>query len=677
MTRTHALAAAICLFALLAPLAAADTPATLPPPDDGRGKVILSWDEFVKITGYDPAKKGSQVLTVPWTEIEQMLNIELKTATGITRATVDLPWDDFKALLEWSVKMRTGGPHAPPPADYVVASCQYRGVLGAEMAEFTMTLKIDVLKDTGWKTIPILPASVAVVEATLPDGVFLNVAESKYMLLTSKTGPIGDIVLKFSEPVRKQAGITTVYFDRIITGSAVLDLEAEGTDVDVKVANAASSLTTQANGKTRVAASLPAGHAVSISWERAVAKPPPTPSKLYAETKTLIAVAEGQLLGTETVDFNVLHSAVRELKLIVPAGVSVLEVTGPKLADWRVTDQRELVLTPRGEVLGPYSVRISYEAPADQETAIVPILRAAAVEREKGFVGVIALANVEITPGDVTGATLIDVRQLPADIAAMTKQPILLGFRYVAESFTIPLAIRKHGEVTVLVTVADSALVTTMQLDDGRRMTKAVYTVRNNRNQFLRVKMPAGADVWSASVSSNAVTPAADSEGNLLIPLVRSASEAAELSSFPVELVYIEAPKEAPASSGKLHVELPRLDAPTVHVLVSYYAPAEGRYGPPKRPASAFSGTLRLVEEFTQMAVERAQPVPVDAAKQAEALQQTMDVRVEADARATGATPIKVRLPVNGRLFKLEKVLATPGDNLFFDVEYSNWPKPN
>jgi hypothetical protein len=94
------------------------------------------------------------------------------------------------------------------------------------------------------------------------------------------------------------------------------------------------------------------------------------------------------------------------------------------------------------------------------------------------------------------------------------------------------------------------------------------------------------------------------------------------------------------------------------------------------RTARGFTGTLRLVAEFTQMAVERVQPVAVDEAQQAEALQQQMDVRVEAEARARGATAIKVRLPVDGRLFKLEKILATPSDELFFEMDYANWPGP-
>jgi hypothetical protein len=50
-----------------------------------------------------------------------------------------------------------------------------------------------------------------------------------------------------------------------------------------------------------------------------------------------------------------------------------------------------------------------------------------------------------------------------------------------------------------------------------------------------------------------------------------------------------------------------------------------------------------------------------------------MNMRVDQDARAAGAAPIRVQLPVNGKLFRLEKILVLPGDKLFFDLKYSGW----
>jgi hypothetical protein len=681
---THVALAAVAALCLTATAWAQATHPATPVLGEGKGQVTLSWDEFVKITGYDPAKRGGQSLTVPWTEVESLLGVELKGKVGMDKATVDLPWNDFKALLEWSIRKKADL-EAPPPTDYIVSSSQYEGVLGTDNATFTLTLKINVLRKAGaWKHIPVLPASVAMTDSKLPDGVFLNVAGNAYELLTDKAGPI-DATFKFSVQVNKNSGIYTVGFDRVVAGSSVVDLTIDGEQVDAKVA-ASQSLVTKAaaDKKTHVAAAIPSGQPISVTWERAVPKVEAAPTKIYAETRTLAAVAEGILVCQEAIDFNILHTAVKELRLSVPAGVSVLEVTGQSVQDWRL-DKSELLVVLRGEVVGPTDLRISYEAPATGSTASgsppsgekaeIPVIRAKNVEREKGYVGVIALANVEIDAMP-EGATSIDVRQLPTEITAMTKQPILLAFRYVGEKFSIPLAIKKHDEVSVLVTIVDSAVFTTMQLDDGRRMTRVIYAVRNNRNQFLRVVMPENAQIWSASVSGNTVNPATDDK-KVLIPLIRSAAGAQELASFPVELVYVETPAKAAPPCGKLHVELPKLDTPTMHVMVNFYAPAEGTYGKPASfmsPARCgFSGTLRLVENFATMAAERAAVVPVDAQKQVQQMQQQFENKMETQAKETGATPIRVRLPIDGKLFKLEKILSLPGDDLFFDVEYSDW----
>ena len=41
---------------------------------------------------------------------------------------------------------------------------------------------------------------------------------------------------------------------------------------------------------------------------------------------------------------------------------------------------------------------------------------------------------------------------------------------------------------------------------------------------------------------------------------------------------------------------------------------------------------------------------------------------------AAGATPIRVNLPLDGQLFRLEKVLVL-GEPLSIDVQYSGWEK--
>jgi len=643
----------------------ANTPAGA---SDSGSKVTLTWPEFIKITGYNPLKKSGQTLSIPWADVQKLLGVEV---TGVgAGAIVDLPWQDFKALLDWSIQ-RQAGEAAPPPTDFIVTSSQYAGTLSGESASMTLTAKINILRKKGWKTIPVLPLTVALGQTTLPKGVFLSASGSAYTLLTEESGEI-EVTIPFSVAVQTSGGTNTVAFARVLPSSSVVDLTVDQENVDVKVAGAQSVVSKADGAKTQVAAALPMPAPMSISWERALPKVPAAPAKLYAESGTLVAVAEGMLLCQEVVNYNILHSAVRELSLQVPKGVSVLAVFGQNVQDWRVEPDGRMQVVLRQEVLGSYSLRISYEQ-ASQAQANLPVIQARGVERERGFVGLVAVSNAEIAAGKVEGASEIDVRQLPADIVSMTNQPLLLGFRYLGGTFTIPLTIKRHEEVAVLATVVDSAAFTAMQLPDGRRMTKVTYAVRNNRNQFLRMKMPAGAETWSLSVAGNTASPAKDDKGNVLIPLIRSTRTSAELEAFPVEVVYVEAPAQAAAERGTLHVELPSCNVPSLHVMFSLYAPTEGSYtigwG-----ASGFSGPMTVVESFAAMAAATGrQVVVINAEKDSQQMQQAMNMKVDAEARAAGAAPIRVQLPVNGKLFRLEKILVLPGDKLFFDLKYSGW----
>ncbi len=664
------------ILVIVALLAVAPMAQAGPAAGGGKSQVILSWDEFVKITGYDPTKKGGpQVLTITWKEMETLLGVKVEGGKVGNKATIDIPWNEFKALLQWSVA-RAKPKDVTPPADYIVLDREYSGTITDETATLVRKLKVEVLRKKGWTRIPVLPGTVAVTKSTLPPkDVYLSSAKGGYEVLTSTPGTL-DITLEFAAKVVKSAGTNRVSFPSSPPCSTTLKLTIDRKDVDVKVGGAQLLATKTVGETTEVGAALPTGAQVDISWERALTKVAKAPTKLYAETRTLVAVAEGVLLCQEMVQFNILHTAVRELKLTVPKGVSVLQVDGTNVQDWRVSAAGELQVVLRRDTIGSQLLRISYEK-AGKAAAEAPLIRAVGVEREKGFVGVVALANVEIAAGAVEGATGIDVRQLPADIIAMTNQPILLAFRYVGAKVAIPLTVNKHAEVDVLVTIVDSGLFTTMQLADGRRMTKVVYSVRNNRNQFLRLTMPAAVglklDIWSVTVGGKTVNPAKDEKGSLLIPLVRSAGGGRGLTSFPVEIVYVETPGDPPAGKGTMHVDLPVCAEPVIHLMYSYYLPAEGKYTV-GWGASGFSGPIRLVPAFTSLSAGAGtEVIRKSAAKQVKQMQAQMDARVDAVAKAAGATPIRVRLPIKGTLFRLEKILALPHDKLWFEVKYRDW----
>ncbi len=679
-TTLVALAGAVLVSAVAqaaAPKAKAKPPAPAAAPADGENKVTLSWQKFKEVTGLseDELKaREAGTFTLSWEEVQDLLGVKIEK---VGNAKLRIPWQEFKTLLLWSIQQKK--PETPPPpTDVAITGAEYAGDLSKDGAIFTATFKISILKEKEWKVVPLLPATVAIQDVTLPPGAHLRLDKNFYQVMTAAGAGDIEVKITFAVAVKEEAGSLSLRFDRVPSASCLLDLKVAQTGVDIDVVGAQSVVKKEEGQATRVAAALPAAAPVQLSWERAIPEAEKVPPNLYAETQTLVAVGDGMLIGRQRFNFNILHTGVRVLKLKLPQDTSILEVKGDRVRDWRVTKD-ELSVALSAEVLGTYALNVTYEKTTGAQqagAASLPILRAVDVVREKGHIGVVALANVELSAPKLQGATAIDVRELPAELLSMTSQPILLAYRYVADTFDIQLAIKKHEDVDVLVTIIDSAVVTTMQTLDGRRITKAVYNVRNNRKQFLRLAMPKGVEIWSASVSGKSIRPAKDEEDRVLIPLVRSEGAASGLSAFPVELVYVEKEAEAaekPAPSGTLHIELPRAAEPVTHFMVNLYLPKEGKYTKAWSSDAAIDGPLTVVKEFRQLVGVLGRP-KVHAEKAAKVLQAAAQAKADARATAAGATPIRVNLPIDGQLFRLEKILVLD-EPLFIDVTYSGWKR--
>jgi len=287
----------------------------------------------------------------------------------------------------------------------------------------------------------------------------------------------------------------------------------------------------------------------------------------------------------------------------------------------------------------------------DASSVDAPLCVPLGVERMKGWVGVESRGNLEIGAGDVVGATPVDVRSLPAAILGITDQPVLLGYKYLGKAVSIPLLVSDHDDVDVLVTLLDQTRARTMWTVDGRRLTSVKYQVRNNRKQFLRLALPAKAELWSASVGGRAVQPAKASDGRVLIPLVRSQATGGALAAFEVEVVYVESGEPTPKSGrGSFAAELPRADAPSTYVAWTVYAPEDAKIR--KR---TIEGTFENVEYLSD-------PIPAEDAHFIETetpqVQQEAAVQAAGGAMGEGAVPVPVSLPLQGRALYFEKLLA-------------------
>lgn len=579
-------------------------------------------------------------------------------ADDIPSAKVVLPWSDFKTLWE-----KGQAPKDPPivaPRDYAIGRATYTGVVQGESTVFTLKMKIDVLKDKGWIAAPLLPVSVALRQARL-DGeeAPIYVDNGWYNLITKEKGTL-ELTLEFAVTTWENGGQNGFSFTMPWASGSEFTLDVPSDKILEFEVSGAQRKTVEGTGTRQVLrASVPPAGSLSISWRRKAVEETAAAAdlkpRLYAEHQALVGVSEGLLVCTSAIHYSILHSGIDKLMVNLPEDVTVLDVRGNGIQDWTAAASggRNRIAVDLGfEAKGSYSLFVDYERPLPDgsSTVVVPDLQVEGVERVKGWVGIDARSNLEVAPGKATEATGVDVRELPTAILGQTKWPVLLGFKYRKPSFSIPLEIRQHQDVPMLVTIIDSASATTVMTPDGRRMTQVVYAMRNNQAQFLRLKVPEGAEVWSTFVGGKAVKPARQDDGRLIIPLARSQTAGGSLAQFSVEMVYVET-GPAPDAKGKgtLTANLPIADVPTTVYDWTVYMPQKA-----KVKSKKIVSTLHNVQTFTSVS-QQGFATPQEEVAQ---VQRQANQVFDKDAAAAGVQPVKVTLPIDGWPLYFEKLLV-------------------
>ena len=576
-------------------------------------------------------------------------------AQDIPTARVVLPWSDFKDLYE-----RGMAPEEPPqlaPRDAAISRAVYEGRVEGESTLFHARFRVDVLKEKGWTTVPLLPTTVALRQARVGNkDAPIYLEGGWYRYITDDSGPVV-IDIEFAVTTWESSGEMGFAFQLAPSGGTEVSLVVPGDeDLEFSVANA-QQLTEEVRGGERVLkALLPASGNLSVTWELEAPEVAAEAqvARAYAEHQSLIGVGEGLLQCRSTVNYSILHAGVDTFLLDLPADVTILEVEGRGLRDWAVRedDVRKMIdVDLNFEAIGPYSLHIEYERalPDGDGTVEVPDLRIHHVERVKGWIGIDARSNLEIAAGTAAGVNVVDVRELPAAILGQTDHPVLLGFRYRGEGYSVPLILRQHDDVDMLVTIIDQIAATSVMTPDGRRMTQVTYAMRNNRAQFLRLELPQGAVPWSTFVGGRAVKPARAEDGRLLVPLARSQTAGGELARFAVELVYVEdgTPPDK-GGQGAFDAALPTADVPATACAWTVYVPYAA-----KVPKNSFEGSMRKVDWFTAIDLGG-----ITAEQATHQVQQQAAAQFNGEAVAAGVQPVRVTLPLDGRAYYFEKLLV-------------------
>lgn len=691
----------------LFPAHAQDTP-------DSGSKLTVPWDEFKKLIDLD----GDEMIISMETfrKLVAQTGAEIKPSQTLDNGDVVLTRKQFTQLVDQMKPPTPTGP--PPPFAYLITKATYTGEMQASSTDFEAVFVVHVLQRDTYVKVPILPAGTALADMRVGREPALVIVENGYHNVVLPEPGEYTITANYSVKSSLDTGPHKIDLAIAQTPITLLSLTMPLEDIDVDIPQAQQVLAESADGGTKVSAVIGQSQGISISWRKAVTAADKIPAKLYAEVYHLISIQDDVLKTQSAVNYNILHSEVDAVRLVIPDDVNVLSVSGEGVGEWHeATQQGQRILTipfTYGKK-GAATVYVTTEKGLSESglTNTFAGLRALDTVRETGYIGIELATSAEVLARESTGLEPLAAQKLPQTLVNRSQRPLMMGFKYLKHPFNLVFDVKRHEKVAVPVATINSASVVTLFTEDGKMVHRLVYQVRNNAKQFIEVQLPEKTDVWSVLVDNQPVESSVNGDGKLLVPLIRSRSVNNGLSTFPVEVIYCTV-QNGFTPFGRRESLLPTVDILVSQLMWSVYLPNDYAY-------MYFQSTLEKEEmirgvnvltqarrQYDQEAMQQLKSLSYvrtpeelkkayrgDKAQSSfrnfpmekdEALRQ-MNAELEFGGRlegladqaatpsggmtATGVLPVHIRVPTGGQVYRFARTIIQPSDPLSFSVVYT------
>ena len=483
----------------------------------------------------------------------------------------------------------------PPPMDATLTRVDYDLHVAGDLAAGRASLTVDVLKD-GWVRVPV-PAGLLVREARL-DGKQVSLVpgdtgqrrEPHLSALLSHAGR-SVLLLDVDVPVTSSAGDESISLPSTESGvtRAAVQLPRQG--IDLRVGGGLLSEKSETSGETKWLAYARGNEALTFTWRKKTEDHHvELPLRMRGSLTQLTSLAEDSTSIYAEANLDVVQGAAREVRIQLPEKVTINQVSGAMVADWEMKNG-ELAVTFLEPV--EHSARFVINGEAGCRATASSTFRCCGLlntERDTGGVAVEILGAGEIKDQKAQGLEDADATDL-GEMVASRQSPALVAFRArsgeAGATRSLSVNVARYDQQAVLMANIEEARYQVLMSTDGKELVQARYAVRNNQRNFVKVTLPAGATVWSATLAGRPVRPGQSPDGSLLLPLEKSRG-GDDAPAFAVEILYLTK-ATAWEEKGQEKVTLPALDLPISRTgLLLYY--------PPLFRVTAEPGTFRTQE---------------------------------------------------------------------------------
>lgn len=489
---------------------------------------------------------------------------------------VVIPVDEYQSLRSRAFPAEHDP--EPPPVDATLTRVDYDLRIAGDLATGRASLTVDVLKD-GWVRVPV-PAGLLVREARL-DGKLVS-------LVSGLPGKGGNqpaavlahagravLLLDIALPVNAAAGEERITLPSTSSGVTRAQVQLPRQGVDVKLSGGLLAEKTETAAESRWLAYARGNEPLTFTWRRKMEDHHVTlPLRQRGSLTQLTSLGEDSTALYAEVGLEVTQGAAKEARIQLPENITINQVSGAMVADWEIKGG-ELAVTFLEPVEQSARFVITGESKTPRDGHIeIPLMRLLNTERDSGGIAVEVLGAGEIKDLKTQGLENADATEL-GDYIASRQSPSMAAFRVrsgdarAARSLAVDVA--RYAQQAVLMANVEEARYRVLLSKEGKTLVQALYAIRNNQRNFLKVTLPQGAAVWSASLAGQPVRPGQAPDGSLLLPLEKSRA-GEEAPVFPVEIFYLVR-DSAWAEKGKARLALPALDLPVSRTGVLLYHP--------------------------------------------------------------------------------------------------------
>ena len=489
---------------------------------------------------------------------------------------VVIPVDEYQNLRARAYPAEHGP--EPPPVDATLTRVDYDLHIAGELATGRASLTVDVLKD-GWVRVPI-PPGLLVREARLDGKLVSLVPEMPGKGGAEPTAVLAHagravLQLDIALPVNVSAGEERIALPSTSSGVTRAQVQLLRQGVDVKLTGGLLAENTEIGTESRWLAYARGNEPLTFTWRRKLEDHHITlPLRQRGSLAQLTSLGEDATSIYAEVNLEVTQGAAKEARIQLPENITVNQVSGAMVGDWEVKSG-ELVVTFLEPVEQSARFVITGESKTPRDGHIdIALMRLLNTERDTGGVAVEVLGAGEIKDLKSRGLENADAAEL-GDYFASRQSPSMVVFRLRSGDSkadrSLAVDVARYAQQAVLMANVEEARYHVLLSKEGKTLVEAQYAIRNNQRNFLKVTLPAGAAVWSASLAGNPVRPGQSPDGSLLLPLEKArAGEEAPL--FTVEVFYLVR-DAAWVEKGKATLALPALDLPVSRTGVLLYHP--------------------------------------------------------------------------------------------------------